>query len=65
MIAPEANAEFTAATNEVLESYERSPDQSLPAVCMDGQPVQWVSETHEPLALCGYPPATRESGLGA
>ena len=43
VIPPEANAEFAASMEEVLETYERPYDPEVPVVCMDEQPVQLVS----------------------
>ena len=50
MIPPEADAEFTAHMEDVLETYKRPYDPQHPVVCMDEQPVQLVKETREPLA---------------
>ena len=50
MIPPEADAEFAAAMDEVLETDERAYDPAQPVVCMDEQPVQLIKETHERLA---------------
>ena len=50
MIPPEADAEFAAAMDEVLETYARPCDPAHPVVCMDEQPVQLVKDTREPLA---------------
>ena len=50
MIPPEADAEFAASMEEVLETYQRLYDAERPVVCMDEQPVQLVKETREPVA---------------
>ena len=50
MIPPEADAEFAAHMEDVLETYERPCDPQHPVVCMDEQPVQLVKETRAPLA---------------
>jgi hypothetical protein len=50
VIPPEADAEFVAAMEEVLETYEKAYDPACPVVCMDEQPVQLVGETRVPLA---------------
>ena len=50
MIPPEADAEFAASREEVLETYQRPYDAERPVVCMDEQPVQLVKETREPVA---------------
>ena len=54
VIPPEANAEFVAGMEEVLETYEQAYDPSLPVICMDEQPVQLVGETRVSI------PATKE-----
>ena len=56
VIPPEANAEFVASMEEVLEVYERAYDPTCPVLCMDEQPVQLLRETRVPIA------ATREHG---
>ncbi len=50
VIPPEADAEFVANMEEVLETYEKLYDPSRPVVCMDEQPVQLVKETRQPIA---------------
>ena len=50
VIPPEEDAEFAAAMEEVLETYERPYDATHPVLCMDEQPVQLVKETREPVA---------------
>ena len=50
MIPPEADAEFVAGMEEVLETYEKAYDPQCPVVCMDEQPVQLVGETRVPIA---------------
>jgi len=49
VIPPEANAEFVACMEEVLDVYERPYDPSIPVVCMDEQPVQLIKEVNEPI----------------
>jgi DDE superfamily endonuclease len=44
-IPPEANAEFVAAMEDVLEVYQRPPDPQRPLVCMDEASKQLVKET--------------------
>ena len=53
VIPPQADAEFVANMEHVLETYERPYDPAHPVVCMDEQPVQLVKETRKPI------PATR------
>ena len=40
VIPPEADAEFVAHMEEVLETYEKPYDPNVPVLCMDEQPVQ-------------------------
>jgi hypothetical protein len=56
VIPPEADAEFVAGMEEVLETYEKPYDPSCPVLCMDEQPVQLLKETRTPI------PATTEHG---
>ena len=49
MIPPEASAEFVAAMEEVLETYEQPYNPNVPVVCMDEQPVQLVNEVQAPI----------------
>lgn len=50
VIPPEADAEFVAAMEEVLDTYEKPYDPACPVVCMDEQPVQLLKETRRPIA---------------
>jgi hypothetical protein len=54
VIPPEADAEFVAGMEDVLETYEKAYDPACPVVCMDEQPVQLVGETRVPI------PATKD-----
>jgi len=49
VIPPEADAEFAANMEEVLETYEKPYDSACPVVCMDEQPVQLVKEKRQPI----------------
>ncbi len=49
VIPPEADAEFVANMEEVLEVYERPYDPDYPVVGMDEQPVQLLKETRVPI----------------
>ena len=49
VIPPEADAEFVAAMEEVLDTYEKPYDPACPVLCMDEQPVQLVKETRRPI----------------
>ena len=53
VIPPDADAEFAAHMEEVLETDARSFDSDCPVLCMDEQPVQLIRETRTPM------PATR------
>ena len=54
VIPPQADAEFAAAMEDVLEVYARPLDPACPVLCMDEQPVQLLKEVRTPIA------ATRE-----
>ena len=54
VIPPEADGEFVADMEEVLETYAKPYDSRRPVVCMDEQPVQLLKETRVAI------PATRE-----
>ncbi len=49
VIPPEADAEFVAHMENVLETYARPYDPAQPVICMDEQPVQLVKETRQPI----------------
>lgn len=49
VIPPEADAEFVANMEEVLETYARPYDPARPVLCMDEQPVQLVKEVLQPI----------------
>jgi hypothetical protein len=55
VIPPEADAEFVAAMEAVLDTYEKPHDPAAPVLCMDEQPVQLIRETRPPI------PATRRA----
>ena len=50
MIPPQANAEFGAAMERVLDVYRRPYDATLPLVCMDEAPRQLIGCTREAIA---------------
>ena len=50
MIPPEADAEFAASMEEVLDVYARPYDAGYPVLCMDEQPIQLLKETRTPIA---------------
>ena len=49
VIPPEANSEFAACMEEVLETYAMPYNAARPVVCMDEQPVQLLKETRVPI----------------
>lgn len=55
VIPPDADAEFVAAMEEILDTYEMPYDVDYPVVCMDEQPVQLHKEIRQPI------PATRKT----
>ena len=56
VIPPEADGEFVAHMEEVLEVYEKPYNPAFPVLCMDEQPVQLLKETRTPI------PATAKHG---
>jgi len=56
VIPPEADGEFVAHMEEVLDTYEQPYDPAIPVLCMDEQPVQLLKETRPPI------PATKKHG---
>lgn len=49
VIPPDADAEFVAAMEQVLDTYEKPYDPACPVLCMDEQPVQLIKETRQPI----------------
>jgi hypothetical protein len=49
VIPPEADAEFAASMEEVLDVYARPYDRRRPVLCMDEQPIQLLKETRKPI----------------
>jgi DDE superfamily endonuclease len=49
VIPPDADAEFTACMEEVLETYAAPYNPACPVLCMDEQPVQLLKETRTPI----------------
>ena len=49
VIPPEADAEFVAGMEDVLETYVQPYDPQHPVVTMDEQPVQLIGETRVPI----------------
>jgi hypothetical protein len=56
VIPPEADGEFVAHMEEVLETYAKPYDPMRPVLGMDEQPVQLLKETRVPIPATGRPP---------
>jgi hypothetical protein len=56
VIPPQADAEFVASMEEVLETYEQPYDPACPVLCMDEQPVQLIKEARPPIAATAQHP---------
>ena len=67
VIPPQADAEFVAHMEQVLDLYQKPYDPDCPVVCMDEQPVQLVKETRPPMAATKNrpfaPPQLRQAAL--
>jgi len=50
VIPPDQDAACVACREEGLETYDKAYDPPQPVLCMDEQPVQWLQETHVPIA---------------
>ena len=50
VIPPEADSEFIASMEDVLDTYAMPYNESIPVVCMDEQPVQLLNETRPSIA---------------
>jgi len=50
VIPPDADGEFVACMEEVLDTYEESYNPQRPVICMDEQPVQLHKEVRTPIA---------------
>ena len=50
VIPPEADAEFVAHMEDVLETYAKPYNSDVPVLCMDEQPVQLIKDTKVPIA---------------
>ncbi len=60
MIPPEANAEFVAAMEDVLEVYSRPFDPERPVVCLDETSKQLIVETRVPVPAAPGRPARHD-----
>jgi hypothetical protein len=49
VIPPEADSEFIASMEEVLDTYEEPYNSDYPVLCMDEQPVQLHKEVRKPI----------------
>ena len=50
VIPPQADGEFVANMDEVLETYAPPDDSAHPVICMDEQPIQLLKDTRVPIA---------------
>ena len=50
VMPPDQDAACVACREEGLETYDKAYDPPQPVLCMDEQPVQWLQETHVPIA---------------
>jgi hypothetical protein len=62
VIPPEADGEFVANTEEVLEAYKNPFNLAVPVICMDEQPVQLLKETR--LAIPAMAKHTKQVDYG-
>ena len=60
MIAPNANAAFVAAMEDVLEVYHRPHNPRRPLVCLDETSKQLIRETRRPIAMRRGQPARND-----
>lgn len=49
VIPPDADGEYVACMEDVLETYAKPYDPAYPVVCMDEQPVQLTKELRQPV----------------
>jgi hypothetical protein len=56
VIPPDADGEFVASMEWVLETYAQPYDAKYPVVCMDEQPIQLLKETRVPIPATKYHP---------
>jgi hypothetical protein len=60
VIAPQANAAFVAAMEDVLEVYHRPRDPERPVVCLDETSKQLINETRTPIRAKPGQPARHD-----
>jgi hypothetical protein len=56
VIPPEADGQFVASMEAVLDTYARPYDSKHPVLCMDEQPTQLLKETRVPVAATSKHP---------
>lgn len=56
VIPPDADGEFVACMEEVLDTYEEPYNPKRPVICMDEQPVQLHKEVRTPIAATATRP---------
>jgi hypothetical protein len=49
VIPPEADCEFVACMENILDTYTLPYDPAVPVLCMDEQPIQLIKETRAPI----------------
>jgi hypothetical protein len=60
VIAPDANAGFVAAMEDVLETYQKPRDPDRPLVCLDETSKQLIVETRAPIPVKPGQPARHD-----
>lgn len=56
VIPPDADSEFVACMEEVLDTYQEPHNPKVPVICMDEQPVQLHKEVRNPIPATGKRP---------
>ena len=51
VILPESDSAFVASMEDVLDTYAMPYNESIPLMCIDEQPVQWLNE-NQSLDFC-------------
>jgi hypothetical protein len=65
VIPPEANGNFVAAMEQVLDVYKRPYDPSFPVVCMDETPRQLIKELFRAHEVAWSAMTTSTNGAGS
>jgi len=56
VIPPEADSEFVACMEDILDTYLMPYNESIPVICMDEQPVQLLNEIKVPIVATNNHP---------